>query len=45
MRLHDLDSSKVIFEKLVLLDREDRIGASPLLALVSSKIQEGLSEH
>lgn len=41
MRLHDLQPSRDIFEKLVRLDSEDRIGASPLLELVNRKIQDG----
>lgn len=40
MRLHQMDASKAIFEKLVELDREDRIGAQALLALVNSKMHE-----
>ncbi|MGR9074485.1 MAG: hypothetical protein ACU833_15595, partial [Gammaproteobacteria bacterium] len=41
MRLNELESSKAIFEKVVALDSEDRIGAGPLLELVSRKIEEG----
>jgi hypothetical protein len=40
MRLYQLPLSQAIFEKLVALDREDRIGASGLLELVRQKIQE-----
>ncbi len=40
MRLHDLDTSKAIFEKLVTLDSEDRIGAIGLLEIVTRKIEE-----
>jgi len=40
MRLHELETSKAIFEKLVALDSEDRIGASGLLKLVNRKIDE-----
>jgi len=40
MRLHDLEPSKRIFEKLKLLDQEDRIGASGLLEIVNRKIDE-----
>ena len=34
MRLHNLDMSQNIFEKLVELDSKDRIGAQGLLDLV-----------
>jgi len=40
MRLYEMEPSKAIFEKLVALDREDRIGARALLELVNQKIQE-----
>ncbi|MGR9116721.1 MAG: hypothetical protein ACU85E_13220 [Gammaproteobacteria bacterium] len=40
MRMHETEPSKAIFEKLVALDREDRIGAQALLQLVNRKIQE-----
>ncbi len=40
MRQHQLEPSKTIFEKLVALDSEDRIGAHALLALVNRKIEE-----
>lgn len=40
MRLYELDTSQAIFEKLVTLDREDRIGAQALLELVKQKSQE-----
>ncbi|MDO8828069.1 hypothetical protein [Methylophaga sp.] len=40
MRLHDLDTSKQIFEKLNGLDQENRIGASGLLDIVNRKINE-----
>ena len=40
MRLHELEPSRAIFEKLKLLDTEDRIGASGLLDLVTRKIEE-----
>ncbi|MGR9052174.1 MAG: hypothetical protein ACU84J_05955 [Gammaproteobacteria bacterium] len=40
MRLYALAESKAIFEKLVALDREDRIGAKGLLELVERKILE-----
>lgn len=40
MRMHDLDASKCIFEKLTLLDIEDRIGAKGLLEMVNRKIDE-----
>ena len=40
MRLYEMETSKAIFEKLVTLDREDRIGARALLELVNHKIQE-----
>jgi hypothetical protein len=36
MRLHDLNLSQRIFEKLVSVDAEDRIGAKSLLELVNS---------
>jgi len=40
MRMHELEPSKRIFEKLSLLDSEDRIGAKGLLELVNRKIDE-----
>lgn len=40
MRLLQLDESKAIFEKLVELDSEDRMGARGLLKLVLGKIEE-----
>lgn len=40
MRLHETEPSKAIFEKLVALDSEDRIGARALLELVNRKILE-----
>ncbi|OQK15545.1 hypothetical protein AU255_15065 [Methyloprofundus sedimenti] len=40
MRLHDLETSKAIFEKLVSLDSENRIGAVGLLEIVTRKIDE-----
>ena len=40
MRLELLDVSKTIFEKLVLLDSKDRIGAQGLLELVIKRQNE-----
>lgn len=40
MRLHDLDASRVILEKVSALDSEDRIGVKALLELVNNKIVE-----
>jgi hypothetical protein len=40
MRLYEMEPSKAIFEKLVALDSEDRIGAQALLELVNRKILE-----
>ncbi len=40
MRLHDLEPSKQIFEKLSGLDTENRIGASGLLEIVNRRINE-----
>jgi len=40
MRLLQLDESKAIFEKLVTLDRENRIGGVGLLEIVTRKIEE-----
>lgn len=40
MRMHQLEASKAIFEKLCELDQEDRIGAAGLLELVNRKIEE-----
>jgi len=40
MRLHELEPSKAIFEKLTTLDSEDRIGAKALLELVTRTIDE-----
>jgi len=40
MRLNNLELSQSIFEKLVMLDHEDRIGAKSLLEIVSFKINE-----
>ena len=36
MRLHQLDLSRAIFEKLVSLDSKDRIGARGLLELLNN---------
>ena len=40
MRMHEIEPSKAIFEKLVALDSENRIGARALLELVNRNIQE-----
>lgn len=40
MRLYRLDISQNIFEKLVAVDSEDRIGAKPLLSLVKARLME-----
>lgn len=40
IRLHDLEPSKQIFEKLSEVDTENRIGASGLLDIVKRKIDE-----
>ena len=45
MRLHEMEPSKAIFEKLVALDRDDRIGAQALLELVNRKMQERMSQE
>ncbi|WP_031432581.1 hypothetical protein [Methylomarinum vadi] len=45
MRQHQLQPSKHIFEKLVALDSEDRIGAEALLELVNRKIEETTQEQ
>lgn len=39
MRMHEMETSKAIFEKLVSLDSENRIGAQALLELVNSEIE------
>lgn len=44
MRMHQLEPSKAIFEKLTAVDLEDRIGAGALLDLVARKIQENLDK-
>jgi tetratricopeptide (TPR) repeat protein len=40
MRLHNLDLSREIFEKLVELDAQDRIGAAGLLHLVMERLTQ-----
>ena len=40
MRLHHLDESQGIFEKMIELDSQDRLGAQGLLALVVQRKQE-----
>ncbi len=44
MRMHQLEPSKAIFEKLTTVDREDRIGANGLLELVIQKIRDNLDQ-
>ena len=40
MRLHHLDESQGIFEKMIELDSQDRLGAQGLLALVMQRKHE-----
>lgn len=42
MRMHQLEPSRAIFEKLTAVDSEDRIGAGALLELVTQKIRDSI---